>query len=273
MNQQSIVQSNLLDIIFENRNKDYGAYKLRKSYQSRLIIALLSTVGLVLILSLLLLSQNSSVVSNTLNRGIYIPDAKVSTYLKLDQPENKKTGRQHAAIKHLPEIERPPLIVAPGNINSLPATPVEFQPSFSSTGISGINLAPGSDGTGEGGPGENGVTGETKLKEPGNSIPVKAAEIMPQYPGGIQALLTFLKKNIQSPGDVEEGEDVTVKIEFVVNYDGSLKNFNVIKSGGVIFDNEVLRVLKKMPVWIPGKSEGKNVSVYYTVPVKFTSGF
>ena len=222
---------------------------------------------------MLLLSQNSSVVSNPLNRGIDIPGAKVSTYLKPDHPENKKTGRQHAALKYIHEIERLPLIVAPGNINSLPATPVEFQPSFSGTSISGINLAPGSDGTGNGGSGGNGVTGETNLKEPGHSIPVKAAEIMPQYPGGIQELLSFLKKNIQSPRYVEEGEDVTVKIEFAVNYDGSLENFTVIKSGGVIFDNEVLGVLKKMPVWIPGKSEGKNGSVYYTVPVKFSSGF
>jgi len=47
----------------------------------------------------------------------------------------------------------------------------------------------------------------------------------------------------------------------------------VIKSGGIAFDNEVVRVLKKMPLWIPGKSNGENVSVYYVVPVKFTIEF
>ncbi|HEY5407892.1 MAG TPA: hypothetical protein VIJ92_12430 [Ginsengibacter sp.] len=47
----------------------------------------------------------------------------------------------------------------------------------------------------------------------------------------------------------------------------------MIKSGGIAFDNEVVRVLKKMPLWIPGKSNGENVSVYYVIPVKFTIEF
>ena len=113
----------------------------------------------------------------------------------------------------------------------------------------------------------------TKVRVPAESNPVGTAEILPQYPGDVQALLSFLKKNIHSPGSVEEAGDVTVRIEFVVNYDGHLENFIVVKSGGEAFDNEVLRVLKKMPLWIPGKSNGKNVSVYYIVPVKFTGEF
>ena len=95
---------------------------------------------------------------------------------------------------------------------------------------------------------------------------------MPQYPGGVHALLSFLKKNIHSPY-IEEGEDISVKIEFVVNYDGTLENFRVIQSGGDIFDTEVLRVFKKMPLWIPGKSKEKNIAFHYVVPVKFTSEF
>ena len=66
---------------------------------------------------------------------------------------------------------------------------------------------------------------------------------------------------------------MSVKIKFVVNYSGKLESFDVLKSGGMAFDNEVLRVLKNMPLWIPGKSNGENVSVYYVVPVKFTSEF
>ena len=110
---------------------------------------------------------------------------------------------------------------------------------------------------------------ESKINE---REPVYVAEIMPQYPGGIKALLDFLKKNLRSPEDIE-GEEVSVKVKFVVNYDGKPESFDVIKSGGIAFDNEVMRVLKKMPLWIPGKSNGENVSVYYVVPVKFTSEF
>jgi periplasmic protein TonB len=272
MNQQAILQSNLLDIIFENRNKDYGAYKLRKSYQSRLSIAVLSTAGLALILSLFLLSDNSSVVFKPVHPGISIPDAKLSNLHRLVQPGNKKILKQHPAVKSIPEVEKPPLIVPTDNINSLPATPAEIQPSFTGANASGMNLASNADEVEEGGLDGNAAMIKT-IPEPDKSIPVAVAETMPQYPGGIQALLSFLKKNIHSPGNIEEGEDVTVKIEFVVNYNGNLENFIVIKSGGAIFDNEVLRVLKKMPLWIPGKSKGKNVAVYYTVPVKFTSEF
>lgn len=96
---------------------------------------------------------------------------------------------------------------------------------------------------------------------------------MPQYPGGVKALLDFLKKNLHAPQDVEEGDEVLVKVKFVVDYNGKMESFNIIKSGGDEFDNEVIRVLKKMPLWIPGKSNGENVSVYYVVPVKFTSEF
>lgn len=68
-----------------------------------------------------------------------------------------------------------------------------------------------------------------------------------------------------------EGEMVSVYIKFVVGYDGKLQKFNVVKDGGEVFNNEVIRVLKKMPQWIPGKSKGQNVSVYFTIPVKFVS--
>ena len=64
---------------------------------------------------------------------------------------------------------------------------------------------------------------------------------------------------------------MSVKIRFIVNADGSISGFDVIESGGDDFDKEVIRVLKKMPHWIPGKSNGHDVSVYYEVPVKFVA--
>ncbi len=124
--------------------------------------------------------------------------------------------------------------------------------------------------------GTNGTNEKTTIAQTPkvDKFPTRSvAEIMPQYPGGIPALLAFLKKNIHSPEDIDNGDEVKVEVRFVVNYNGNLESFDIIKSGGAAFDNEVLRVLKKMPLWIPGKSSGENVSVYYSVPVKFTSGF
>jgi periplasmic protein TonB len=276
MNQQAILQSNLLDIIFENRNKDYGAYKLRKTYQGRLSIAVLCAVGLTMVLSLFSLYENSSPVFTRVHPGTFIPGTKISVLHPPSKPANKKIEMHQPAAKSISKkityVDRPPLIIA-GNINTSPATPLEFQPSLTATGSPGVNPASDANVTGEGGLDKTGASARTDLPGPDRSTPVAVAEIMPQYPGGIRALLSFLKNNIHAPANVEEGEDVSVKIEFIVNYDGSLENFIVVKSGGEIFDNEVIRVLKKMPLWIPGKSRGKAVAVYYTVPVKFTGEF
>jgi protein TonB len=274
MNQQTILQSNLLDIIFENRNKDYGAYTLRKYYQSRLSMAVLATVSAAIIFSVFLLLGNSPVVLKHVPPPIVFGDPALSSFKPPAHQPVKKIVVQHAAVKSMVRPEATPVIVASDNINKLPATPSEILPSL--TGIAGLEMnftlgeGEGVQSTSSG----NILSPSTKASEPEEATaPLEVAEIMPQYPGGIAALLSFLKRNIHSPGDVEEGTDITVKVEFVVNYNGSLERFVVVKTGGEIFDNEVLRALKKMPLWIPGKSKGKNVSVYYTVPVKFTSEF
>lgn len=271
MNQHAILHSNLLDIIFDNRNKEYGAYTLRKSYNKRLRIALLSMLILSLLLCLLFLNR-SAMVSNMHTIVITIPDAKPLNYHPTSKPQSKAT----ITITHpkkASQINLPPRIVDSVNINNFPATPIETTPSSISTDSLGISYEPGGKGNGntfiKGLPGID--SGITELKTNKHSA-IDVAEIMPQYPGGIKALLDFLRKNLRSPEDIE-GEEVLVKVKFVVNYDGKLESFDVIKSGGIAFDNEVLRVLKKMPLWIPGKSNGENVSVNYMVPVKFTNEF
>jgi protein TonB len=271
MNQQTILKSNLLDIVFENRNKDYGAYVLRKSYNNRLSIAVFSAVGLVVIFSLLL-SRNSISIDIPAPSRIYTPDTKISEIFKPTLPPsaNKREVLQHTTIQKQQKVDAPPLIVTSDKINNIPATSIDFQPSFAQTSLSEVNFTPGIH---ESIKRSGGDVIKTKSPEPDNTLPAMTAEIMPQYPGGITALLAFLKKSLQTPADIEAGEEISVSIQFGVNYNGKLKGFTVIKSGGELFDNEVLRVLKKMPSWIPGKSEGKNVSVYYTVPVKFKSEY
>ena len=98
-----------------------------------------------------------------------------------------------------------------------------------------------------------------------------AVEVMPCYPGGMNALIKFLQKNLQTPDKIQNGEIVNVRIKFVVGYNGKLQSFVTVLDGGDAYNKEVMRVLKKMPDWIPGKSKGENVSVYYTIPVKFVS--
>jgi protein TonB len=267
MNKDIILQSNLLDIVFDNRNKDYGAYILRKEYNSRMRIAIFGMISISAIFCFILLSFNStSIIKPPI---INIADPIVSPYHPVQIPANKSVVK--ATInKKISSTILPPKIA--NNINILPATPQIIQPSL--TGNSNSAMVPplglGSSGSGSGG-GLQVSTLLPVLSKPDKKVVLDGADVMPQYPGGIKALLEFLKKNIHSPEDVED--DVAVKIKFVVNYNGQLESFNVIQSGGEVFDNEVVRVLKKMPLWIPGKNNGENVSVYYVVPVKFTKEF
>ncbi|MBK7129879.1 MAG: energy transducer TonB [Crocinitomicaceae bacterium] len=99
------------------------------------------------------------------------------------------------------------------------------------------------------------------------------AEVEPQFPGGEQAMVEFIQENIQYPEiDREMGNEGTVYSSFVVDADGYIKNVKIVKSvpGSVGLDAEVKRVIRKMPKWIPAKQNDENVSVRFTLPIKFT---
>ncbi|MDQ2862600.1 MAG: energy transducer TonB [Bacteroidota bacterium] len=270
MNKETILQSNLLDIIFDKRNKDYGAYTLRKNYNSRIHIALFLMMLTCLAFCLLFFLRANSVALKNSAPVFFVADKTITEYHETKTVVNKSVAK----VSHAEKIrtwEAPPKIVDEININKLPATPQEILSSSVGEVGTEINFpgVAGSDNVG----GKDMSAETVALPQNPKPGPLETAEVMPEYPGGIKALLLFLKKNLQAPEDVADGNEVSVKVKFIVNYNGKLDGFDVIKSGGTAFDDEVLRVLKKMPLWIPGKSNGQNVSVYYVVPVKFTTEF
>lgn len=95
-------------------------------------------------------------------------------------------------------------------------------------------------------------------------------EIMPEFPSGEAALLRFLQMNIRYPAEaVTKNIQGTVMVEFVVEKDGSISQPRVVKGIGGGCNEESLRVIRLMPKWKPAKQKGKNVRVYYTVPITF----
>ena len=96
-------------------------------------------------------------------------------------------------------------------------------------------------------------------------------EQMPEYPGGMQALLEYLMENVKYPEDAEkqkiEGRVIAI---FVVETDGSISNVEVVKPVFPSLDAEAVRVLSGMPKWKPGMQSGKVVRVKYTVPINFS---
>lgn len=95
-------------------------------------------------------------------------------------------------------------------------------------------------------------------------------EDAPEFPGGTQALLDYLRKNIKYPQICRENNiQGRVLVSFVVNKDGAIVDPQVVKSVNPSLDKEALRVISGMPNWKPGSQRGKPVRVKYTVPVNF----
>ncbi len=267
MNTDYILRTDVLDLVFENRNKAYGAYTLRKFYPSRLLWSLGGMSVLVVILSALSLIPGTAsqlVIAKDHIFGNIPPARKVSEEAKPKQ-ERKMKSNESARKKDsgLPVVVKEKITDTLQTETAVDI--VGLTDENEKEGDPGISF-PSSYGNAQFIPEAVVVPQKPDLLEP-----TRSPEIMPQYPGGITALRKFLERNLTNPRDLGQGERIAVKMQFIVGVDGRLKAFELVEDGGAEFNEEVIRVLKKMPVWIPGKSNGQNVSVYYTIPVKFIS--
>lgn len=95
-------------------------------------------------------------------------------------------------------------------------------------------------------------------------------EMMPQFPGGQQALMSYITRNLRYPRSAQENRmQGVVIVRFVVNEEGVVDTIEVLRSISFDLDNEAVRVVGSLPKWIPGKQNGAKVSVYYTLPIRF----
>ena len=271
MKADAILNADVLDIIFYNRNKAYGAYSLRKFYNNRLYKAL----GLTFLLTAMFVvfsffNKEKALTISIISDPFVMSPPPVKADPVPEKPKEKATPQKSAILK----VKEAAQIF----INNVEITKDDIAPKIENlndnVAISNENVV--------GKPGENlhvtpkipdipsgGADAEVSKPIIDKITPNNFAEVMPEYPGGMSALKKFLEKYLKNPQDLQEGENVKVKIRFIVGYDGNLKGFETVQDGGTAFNNEVVRVLKKMPQWIPGKTHGENVSVYYTIPVNF----
>lgn len=93
---------------------------------------------------------------------------------------------------------------------------------------------------------------------------------MPAFPGGEDALYQFLSENTRYPAKAtKQNASGTVRVIFMVDTDGSLKDLKIKKPGNEHLDEEALRVVGSMPNWMPGKEDGVAIKVYFAVPLRF----
>jgi protein TonB len=262
------MQSDLLDILFENRNKTYGAYALRRSYNKTMASATSITLFIVTVFSVIQPIHHAK-QRDVMHQVIITPD---NVFTKLDPvkalPGNPAPKRIETHTRQI--VSSPPLIV-----NDLPKTqlPTIDEIDKSMIGTTSIN---GGDATEEVQPieriRENTGTGATQAIEikPDDS-PVTWAQVMPEYPGGLDALKKFMLRNLKQPDDLQPDEKVIVMASFVVNKNGRIEQVKIVNSGRPDLDKEVQRVINKMPLWKPGMQNGNVVAVYFNLPVTFMS--
>ena len=257
MTSNEILKADVLDIVFDNRNKNYGAYLLRKYYNNRLGIALGGMLGFVLTI-VLIISLNPS-AREAISNSIGWNDTVTLSPLPVSPPEPPATPLQ----------QRVRQVASSTNIVIADETDVHTQQEISEAAVSGTDVA---------GPALAGAT-QPSLPENTNNQPSTIQETLPpplpnsaaSFPGGQQAWMNFLNKYLRTPDELEAGQKRTVLVRFAVGEDGSITKFEIIQSGGAAFDNEVIRVLKKMPKWKPAVQNGQNVSVMFTQPVTFVA--
>lgn len=117
------------------------------------------------------------------------------------------------------------------------------------------------------------VMAQAKKQEPATAskdVPFTVVEQMPEYPGGMDAMIKLIQKELSYPAEArKKGIQGTTYVEMVIEKDGSMSRINAVKGFDDACDKEALRVIKLFPKWIPGKQSGEAVAVKYVLPIKF----
>ena len=267
---------NIEDIVFENRNKLYGAYALRKNYDDNMAKGML--VGFLFISFIFLIPTLFKYFRSEVTIECPIINDEeiitiVETYYEPEQPKPiektvKKAAVEVAQVKYVNlDIKRDDEVV----VEELLPTNIDVKDRIIST----IN----SDGVKstldlpkiiiENNPTGNGDNTEISTVKNPNAV-FKFVQYKPQFPGGDEALLKYLNANIKYPQiAIENKIEGTVVIKFTVTKNGDIADVNIIRQIGGGCEKEAVRVVNQMPKWKPGIHNNKAVNCYYTLPVKF----
>lgn len=247
-----------VELVFENRNKDFGAYQIRREYNRRLTRALLYAVISVIVV------VGVPVVINLIKNVNFGPTAKVEEVVTLAEPPPiDKSTPPPPPVEPPPPVQKtiqftPPKVVKDEELKEPPPTQEEVKETQVATitqeGTNIVDLPP-----------------ENPVVDPDEGKVFTIVEEMPAFPGGEEKLLEYLQKNIKYPPVAREnGIMGVVYVTFVVDKDGKIKDSKILRGIGGGCDEEALRVIKSMPQWKPGKQNGRAVQVQYNVPVRFS---
>lgn len=269
-----------VDLIFEGRNHEYGAYKLRKGTPKRNVYSII----VIAILAALLVGIYVAKSAYDKYQAAHAKNEAVTELSALNQPKQKKAEVKRKEIVEPEKKEvvkevkssikfTAPVIKKDNEVKPEEEMKTQAELMQTNTAIGALDVKGNSD------------NGEIlKVTQRVADEPVKPAEEkpevenkvfevveqMPSFPGGPSALTKYLSENIKYPVVAQEnGVQGRVVVSFVVERDGSITDVKVARSVDPSLDREAMRVVRSMPHWIPGKQNGSAVRVKYNVPVSF----
>ena len=268
-----LIDNSWVDLVFEGKNQNYGAYQLRKNTGSRNVKAMLIMLAIGIAIAAFVAIKG--VVENAMKQDVAI-EADVELAKLAEKKEAKVEKKEEPKIEKV-EVEKvkssvkfvPPVIKKDDEVKPEEELKSQEELNKTNTAIGAFDVKGNDEAAGEVLKAKEVIAQPEPPKEEETKV-FDVVEQMPSFPGGPSALMQYLSSNIKYPVVAEEnGVQGRVVCTFVVERDGSITDVRVIKSVDPSLDKEAVRVVKSMPKWIPGKQNGSAVRVKYTVPVTF----
>jgi len=244
------------DIVFENRNKEYGAYEIRKKYNRVVLIATL--IGVLVMFTAIIIpyinaTRNASFKVRNANEVI----AEMANDLQKDvappppPPPPPPPTAQQEVVRYVA-----PVVVDSVKVEDQSKIMISDDQVATTVNKDVVEVVEQKQE-------------EVQQVEKEEQVFVVVEE-MPEFPGGEKALRTYLATSVKYPTIAQEnGIQGKVFVNFVVNKDGSVSNVKIARGVDPAIDAEALRVVSALPKWKPGKQRGAPVRVSYTVPISF----
>lgn len=274
MSKIDLISSDWVDLVFEGRNKAYGAYRLRKSTTKRNILAMVAVVLLLIVAFIILTVKNF--VDEQRAKVAMTQVAELTNY---DQPKKKAEVKQKK-VEVEPErvVERvkssikftAPVIKKDEEVKPDEELKTQDELMSTNTAIGSFDVKGNDDANGEILKAKEVIAEPEPPKHEEENKVFDIVEQQPLFPGGPAALMKYLSENTKYPVVAQEnGVQGRVTVQFVVEKDGSISDVHVLRGVDPSLDKEAVRVVKSMPRWTPGKQNGITVRVNYRVPVLF----
>ena len=273
-NSSNLYGSEWLAVVFNNRNKNYGAYELRSQSSTTLVKSLFIVSGLFIMLFAIpiIYGHYKPVEEVLVSRIIEIANPQVIHEMKKEEPKQMEPAKAEPIKKKVKTVNFSANIkvVEDTKINLPPLTTDELKQAVignvTQDGISGqVNSTQTLIAN-------NGVSGLDTDGTIDNLVHNAAGvEVYPQFPGGMTAWAKFIQKNLKYPIMAQDANiQGKVYLSFVVEKDGAITDVSVLRGIGAGCDEEAMRVIKKSPKWKAGQQNNQNVRVRYTMPINYT---